>query len=138
MLGSVSGRTDFSRIFIFGPPDFFADLLIFVGRSGQKNPPGKSLAKSSKFYTTKILQHISADWPGQQLPCNYPHREGNFERGKDALSCGGRGSLGANLGEGGCESKIAARQCRVNFYREASRCLARPLWVQTLSQEKHE
>ena len=51
-LGSVFGRTDFSRISIFGPPDFFADfvagflLLIFVGKSAQKNPPGKSPAKS--------------------------------------------------------------------------------------------
>ena len=60
MTGSVFGRTDFSRIFIFGPPDFFADflagffLLIFVGKSAQKNPPGKSPAKSSKICTTKI------------------------------------------------------------------------------------
>ena len=60
LLGPDSGRTDFSRIFIFEPPDFFADfvagffLLIFVGKSAQKNPPGKSPAKSSKFYTTKI------------------------------------------------------------------------------------
>ena len=60
-LGSVFGRTDFSRIFIFGPPDFFADfvagfflLIFFVGKSAQKNPPGKSQAKSSKIYTTKI------------------------------------------------------------------------------------
>ena len=29
-------------------------LLIFMGKSAQKNPPGKSLAKSSKFYTTTI------------------------------------------------------------------------------------
>ena len=60
MLGSVFGRTDFSRIFIFVPLDFCADfvagffLLIFVGKSAQKNPPRKSPAKSSKIYTTKI------------------------------------------------------------------------------------
>ena len=60
ILGSAFGRTDFSRIFIFEPPDFFADflagffLLSFVGKSAQKNPPGKSPAKSSKIYTTKI------------------------------------------------------------------------------------
>ena len=59
-LGSDLGRTDFSRIFIFGPPDFFLDfvagyfLLIFVRKSAQKNPPGKSPAKSSKICTTKI------------------------------------------------------------------------------------
>ena len=39
-----------------------------MGKSAQKNPPGRSPAKSSKFYTTKILRHISADWPGQNLP----------------------------------------------------------------------
>ena len=51
ILGPAFGRTDFSRIFIFEPPDFFADflagffLLIFVGKSAQKNPPGKSPGK---------------------------------------------------------------------------------------------
>ena len=60
LLASDFGRTDFSRIFIFEPPDFFPDfvagffLLIFAGKSAQKNPPGKSPAKSSKTYTTKI------------------------------------------------------------------------------------
>ena len=29
-------------------------LLIFVGKSAQRNPPGKSPAKSSKSHTTKI------------------------------------------------------------------------------------
>ena len=59
MLGPAFGRTDFSRIFIFGPPDFFADflarffLLIFVTKSAQKNPPGKSPGKSSKFIQQK-------------------------------------------------------------------------------------
>ena len=73
LLGSDFGRTDFSRIFIFGPPDFFADflagffLLIFVGKSAQKNPAGKSPRKSSKICTTKILRHTSADWLGQNL-----------------------------------------------------------------------
>ena len=78
MLGSGFGRTDFSRIFIFGPPDFFADfvagffLLIIVGKSAQKNPPGKSPQKSSKIYTTNILRHTSADWAGQEVEVRYP------------------------------------------------------------------
>ena len=82
ILGPAFGRTDFSRIFIFEPPDFFADflagffLLIFVGKSAQKNPPGKSPAKSSKIYTTKILQHISADCPGQKIA--HVAKIGNF------------------------------------------------------------
>ena len=66
-------QNNFSRIFIFGPPDFFADflagffLLILWEKKNQKNPPGKSPGKSSKIYTTKILRHTSADWLGQGL-----------------------------------------------------------------------
>ena len=56
------GRRIISRIF---SPDFFSSFL--WGKSAQKNPPGKCPGKSSKIYTTKILQHISADWPGQEL-----------------------------------------------------------------------
>ena len=54
LLGSDFGRTDFSRIFIFEPPDFFADfvagffLLISVGK--------KCPAKSSRKIPGKILQ----------------------------------------------------------------------------------
>ena len=36
------------------------------------------------------------------------------------------GSLGDNLGEGNCESKIASRQWGDNFCRETSICLAGP------------
>ena len=64
MLGPAFGRTDFSRIFIFGPPDFFADflagffLLIFVGKSARKilqenpreNPPKFIQQKSSNTF----------------------------------------------------------------------------------------
>ena len=39
----------------------------FCGKSAQKNSLGKSPGKSSKIYTTKILQHISADCPGQHF-----------------------------------------------------------------------
>ena len=65
-----------------------------------------------------------------QLPRNYPRRGGNFESRRKALSCGGEAIwevfLRGNLGEGNCESRIAARQWGVNFCREASRCLAVP------------
>ena len=56
-----------------------------------------------------------------RLPRNYPHRGGNFERG-NCPRLGGRRNLGGilrgNLGEGNCESKIAARQWGVKFCRE--------------------
>ena len=48
MLGPAFSSEGFFADFIFEPPDFFADfvagffLLIFVGESAQKNPPGKS------------------------------------------------------------------------------------------------
>ena len=60
LAASVLSRMDYSRICVFGPPDVFADFvtrlfrIIFVRTSAQKNPPGKSPAKSSKIYTTKI------------------------------------------------------------------------------------
>ena len=63
-----------------------------------------------------------------QLPRNYPHRGGNFEEEKKPSLVGERGNVGGisrdKLGVGNCESKIAARQWRVNICREASRCLA--------------
>ena len=46
------------------------------------------------------------------------------------------GILRDNLGEGNCESKIAARQWGVNFRREASRCLAGALWVVSGSRKR--
>ena len=63
-LGPAFGRTDFSRIFIFEPPDFFADflagffLLIFVGKVPRKilqenpreNPPNFKQQKSSNTF----------------------------------------------------------------------------------------
>ena len=74
MLGSVFGRTDFSRIFIFGPPDFFADflagffLLIFVGKSGQKNPPGKSPGNPPKFIQQKSSNTFLQIAQGNECP----------------------------------------------------------------------
>ena len=72
LLGSIFGGADFSRIFIFEPPDFFADFVTrffsscLWGKSAQKNPPGKSPAKSAKIYATKIPD-ISAEGLGQEL-----------------------------------------------------------------------
>ena len=66
-------QNGFFADFDFGPLDFFTDflagffLLIFVGKSAHKNPPGKSPAKSSKIYTNKNPRHISAEGPAQQF-----------------------------------------------------------------------
>ena len=59
---TVFGRTDFSRIFIFEPPDFFADflagffLLIFVGKV-----PRKILQENPRENPPKCIQQKSSD-----------------------------------------------------------------------------
>ena len=64
LLGSDFGRADFSRIFLFEPPDFFRGFCgrifspHFCGKSAQKNPPGKSPAKSFRKIPGNILQNI--------------------------------------------------------------------------------
>ena len=72
LLGSVFGRTDFSRIFIFQPPDFFADfvaglfLLVLwekVPRKILQENPGKILQNLHN----KNPRHISAEGLGQDL-----------------------------------------------------------------------
>ena len=67
----------------------------------------------------------------RSIAAQLPSPRGNFARGENVLKNVARGNLGGilrdSLGEGSCESKIAARQWGVNFYREASRCLAGPL-----------
>ena len=76
LLGSVPGRTDFSRIFIFGPPDFFADFLrdfflVFVAKkSAQKNP---RFSKNLQNLYSKNPRHISAEGPGQELSHESAH-----------------------------------------------------------------
>ena len=69
--GVGAWQNGFFADFYFRAAGFFRGFsrrifpLIFVGKSAQKNPPGKSPAKSSKFYTTKIpdtfLQRGRAD-----------------------------------------------------------------------------
>ena len=70
-LGSVFGRTNFLRIFLHGPPDFFADFAAgsFSPHFCGEKVPGKILQESAqenptKFYT-KNPRHISAEGPGQ-------------------------------------------------------------------------
>ena len=68
-----------------------------------------------------------------QLSRNYPHHDGNFERG------GFGGILGDNLGEGNCESKIVSRQWGDNpkndqqqiprSFQESLNGGSRPLWA---------
>ena len=71
-LGSDFGRTDFSRIFIFEPPDFFADfvagffLLIFAGKKCPKKSSRKIPGKILQNLHNKNPRHISAEGPGQQ------------------------------------------------------------------------
>ena len=69
-LGSVFGRTDFSRIFVFGPPDFLADfvagffLLIFCGKKCLEKSSRKIPGKIRQSLHNKNPRHISAEWPG--------------------------------------------------------------------------
>ena len=62
ILGPAFGRTDFSRIFIFEPPDFFADflagffLLIFVGKV-----PRKILQENPRENPPKFIQQKSSN-----------------------------------------------------------------------------
>ena len=66
-LGSVFGRTDFSRIFVFEPPAFVADfvtgfyLLIFWwGKSAQNQNRPKFILQNPR--------HILAEGPGSTIP----------------------------------------------------------------------
>ena len=75
-------------------PDFFSSFL--WGKSAQINPPRKSLAKSSKIYTTKVpdkfLQRGRAEeWAFDAASRGYPEIENEAPR--DELKNGrGRGS----------------------------------------------
>ena len=66
----------------------------------------------------------------RSITAQLPSPRGQFrKRNKNPLFCGRgnlAGSLGDTLGEGNCESTIAARQWGANFCREALRCRAGP------------
>ena len=121
------------------------------------NPPPLHLAGKGKGARGKVLvggflelpvgpeRHLDAARQFLSLNClAITLTAGVILKEEKVLYCGGRGNLGGilrdNLGEGTCESKIAARQWGVNFCREASRCLAGPsrLWAPVWAWEYHE
>ena len=73
---------------------------------------------------------LSRDNFCRSIAAQLPSPRGQFQTCKKSPLLWGRGNLGGifrdNLGEGSCESKIAARQWGVNSCRKASRCLAGP------------
>ena len=76
-LGPAFGRTDFSRIFIFEPPDFFADFLagFFSSFCGKKCPE-----KSSRKIPGKILQNLYNKNPPTHF-CRLPRAKFRKEQG---------------------------------------------------------
>ena len=138
MWESVRSRGPFSAVsvlLVFPQETKLESAQIFHGRMSRRFSQDVFQVQMPNFMAFFTLQTFVPEKCREtifaaQLPHNCPHRGGNFERGKNALSCGGQGNLGGvlrdNLGEGNCESRIAARQWGVNFCREASRCLARP------------
>ena len=85
-LGSGFGRTDFSRIFIFGPLDFFADFLagLLSPQFFGKKCPEK---KTSRKIPAKILQNLYNKNPPTHFcrlagtkfllqPCHYVYEGG--------------------------------------------------------------
>ena len=92
-------------------------MVVFLRWQAQRARRGILMPRGKKCRETMFAA---------QLPRNYPHREGNFQRRQKSPLLQGRGILRDILGEGNCESKIATRKWGVNFCREASRCLAGP------------
>ena len=62
LLGSAFGRTDFSRIFIFEPPDFFADFLVgFFLLIYVEKVPRKILQENLRENPPKFIQQKSSN-----------------------------------------------------------------------------
>ena len=68
LLGSVLGRTDFSRISILEPPDFFADLVAgFLSKERPEKNLQENWRQSLQILCSKSPRHFSAEGPGQNL-----------------------------------------------------------------------
>ena len=99
-------RTDFSRIFIFEPPDFFADFVVsrvfpqFSGKKFQENPQGKSPAKSPKFMQPKSPAHFCRQARPQPLPLSPSSKRCGVGAGRKA----GPGSKGGGGPRSWCSS----------------------------------
>ena len=62
LLGPAFGRTDFSRIFIFEPPDFFADFLAgFFSSFLWEKVPRKILQENPRENPPKFIQQKSSN-----------------------------------------------------------------------------
>ena len=92
---------------------FFALFCAFFG-------PKKALFPCFRIFYPRFFSSIFFEPP--DALCTTKRKKCPLLWGRGNLG----GILGDNLGEGNCESKIAARQWGVNFCCEASRCLAGP------------
>ena len=72
LLGPAFGRTDFSRIFIFEPPDFFADFLAgFFSSFLWEKVPRKILRENPRQNPPKFIQQKSSNTFLQTTQGNY-------------------------------------------------------------------
>ena len=87
------------------------------GKNGQENHHNKKTWTFYPYRTRKILGKEGQDAP----------KIGGFLTGEKTRNSkiARKGRTRICMGEGTCESKIAARQWRADFCREALRCLAR-------------
>ena len=97
VFGSLVGRTHFSWMFIFEPPDFLGDFvaglffLLLEGKRAQTNPPGKFPGKMLQMLYNKNPRPISAEgqakkFGGQSTMKNAVQIARNFRRAPDYSS----------------------------------------------------
>ena len=99
LLGSVFRRTDFSRIFIFEPPDFFADFVTgFFSFLWEKVPRKILLQQNPRQNPPKCVQQKSPTHfcreAGQILGISLPEKQGNSQKEKKKRNPRKGGSLG--------------------------------------------